>query len=365
MLCSENAHPGKRMVDNRSTGQAKLGSARSRAPVFVLGSHRSGTKLLYYSLLSAGGFAVFPEESGVYTVLGVHFGNLAVRGNRRKLLDAYCHSALFLATGLDRKDIEQRVMEQCRNAGDFLRIQMEAIARKQGVERWAESTPKHVLVLPLIKKQIPDALVIHIIRDGRDSAASLYRMKNFRSLPWDRSRHHLASAMFWRWLVDAGRRYGRALGPDYMEVHYEDLVLNPRETLARIGEFIDHDLDYDRIQQVGLGSVTRPNSSFRGDSKEAVTSTFGRWKRIFTPEQIRDIEWCIGELLVDTGYRLETPRSELRPSLSVRFMNFLYPLYLNTRLWLKMNTPLARLEDRRGGGVVAHVTSGDRTVQAE
>jgi len=51
-------------------------------------------------------------------------------------------------------------------------------------------------------------------------------------------------------------------------VHYEDLVQNPRETLARIGEFIEHDLDYDRIQQVALGSVHNPNSSFRGDGKE-------------------------------------------------------------------------------------------------
>ena len=353
------------MVENRSTGQPKPRSARSKAPVFVLGSHRSGTKLLYYSLLSAGGFAVFPEESAIYTVVGVHFGDLAIRGNRRKLLDAYCNSGLFLATGLDRSDIEQRVMEECRNPGDLLRIQMEAIARKQGVERWAESTPKHILSLPLIKKQVPDALVIHIIRDGRDSAASLYRMKSFRSLPWDRSRHHLASAMFWRWLVDAGRRYGRALGPDYMEVHYEDLVRNPRETLARIGEFIDHDLDYDRIQQVGLGSVNRPNSSFHGDSKEAVTNTFGRWKRVFTPTQVREIEWCIGELLVDTGYTLETPVAELRPALSVRLMNFLYPLYLNTRLWLKMNTPVARLEDRKGMGVAACVPSGDRTIQTQ
>ena len=79
------------------------------------------------------------------------------------------------------------MLEDCRNAGDFLRIVMEAIARKQGVDRWAESTPLHLLYLPLIKKLIPEALVVHIIRDGRDVTASLYRIGWIRPLPWDRA----------------------------------------------------------------------------------------------------------------------------------------------------------------------------------
>ncbi|MGA2358076.1 MAG: hypothetical protein ABSF66_03690 [Terriglobales bacterium] len=86
-------------------------------------------------------------------------------------------------------------------------------------------------------------------------------------------------------------------------------------TLARIGQFIEHDLDYDRIQQVALGAVHHPNSSFRGDGKEEETNTIGRWKRLFTPAQVRDIESSLGNLLVDTGYALETPAAQLRSSL--------------------------------------------------
>ncbi len=118
-----------------------------------------------------------------------------------------------------------------------------------------------------------------------------------------------------------GRRYGQALGGDYLEVHYEDLVQNPRETLVRIGQFIEHDLDSGRIQQVALGTVHNPNSSFRGDGKETETETIGRWKRMFTPAQVRDIESSIGNLLVDTGYVLEsgprdTPAADLPESSS-------------------------------------------------
>lgn len=91
----------------------------------------------------------------------------------------------------------------------------------------------------------------------------------------------------------------------------------------------------------------------------------GRWKRVFTPEQVRNVEWCIGDLLVETGYKLETPAAELRAPLSVRFMNFLYPLYLKSRQWLKWHTPVARLEDRRGMTVAPAASSADGASQTQ
>lgn len=342
------------IVENQPAGKTTASGARgvrSKAPVFVLGCGRSGTKLLYHTLLSAGGFAVYHAESNAFNLLGLRFGNLASRRNRRQLLDEYFTSKLFHRTGLEPKDIDERVMEGCRDAGDFLRIVMESIARKQGVDRWAESTPLHLLYLPLIKKLIPNALVVHIIRDGRDVTASLHRIGWIRPLPWDRTRAFVVPAIYWRWVVSKGRRFGRALGADYLEVHYEDLVHNPRETLAGIGQFIDHDLDYDRIQQVALGSVRNPNSSFRGDGKETEAATIGRWKRMFTPLQVRDVEWSIGKLLVDTGYALETPPAERGSSFPVRFMNLLYPIYFDVKIWLKSHTPLARMADKRRMGI--------------
>jgi hypothetical protein len=125
------------------------------------------------------------------------------------------------------------------------------------------------------------------------------------------------------------------------------ILLKSLARSARVGQFIAHDLDYDRIQKVALGAVHKPNSSFRGDRNETAANSIGRWKRMFTSSQIRDIEWSIGKVLVDTGYTLETPLSELRASLPVRFMNFLCPSYLDSRHWLKSNTPIARISDLR------------------
>jgi len=73
---------------------------------------------------------------------------------------------------------------------------------------------------------------------------------------------------------------------------------------------------------------------------------------MFTPPQVRDVESSIGNLLVDTGYTLETPRADLRPPLAVRFMTFLYPLYFDFKLWLKSETPLARIANKGRMGIV-------------
>src|SRR6516165_2903756 len=66
--CTRPAEPDKTVrMDQRAT------SARSKAPVFVLGSVRSGTTLLYHMLLSSGGFAVYRTESHAINLLEPRF----------------------------------------------------------------------------------------------------------------------------------------------------------------------------------------------------------------------------------------------------------------------------------------------------
>jgi hypothetical protein len=336
-------NPTPQALAESPKSQGTTRGPRSKAPVFVLGSGRSGTKLLYHMLLSSGGFAIYHAESNVFNLLGLRFGDLSKRASRRRLLDAWLRSQLFYRSGLTREEIEPRIMEECHNGGDFLRILMEAIARKQGAERWAECTPNHLLYLPLIKKLFPDALIVHIVRDGRDVTVSLQRIGWIRPLPWDRRKRALfAPAIFWYWIVSKGRKYGKRMGGDYMEVRYEDLVQNPRPTLARIGAFIEHDLDYDRIQKNPLGAVQEPNSSFRGDGREMETSALGRWRTVLSPDETAKMESMIGDLLTELDYPLVTPAAQRPRCLPLAFMRWFYPIYYDVKIWLKTYTPLAR-----------------------
>src|SRR6195256_4810862 len=99
---------------------ASARGARSKCPVFVLGCGRSGTKLLYHTLLSAGGFALYYAASNAFNLIGLPFWDLGQWGNRRTLHDHWLRSKLFYRTGLSREEIEPKILEECRNAGDFL-----------------------------------------------------------------------------------------------------------------------------------------------------------------------------------------------------------------------------------------------------
>lgn len=314
---------------------------KSKRPVLVLGSPRSGTTLLYHMILSAGNFAVYRTESNVFNLLLPRFGDLRARRNRQALMKVWLGSKLYTRSGLDAKEIERKVMEECSSGGDFLRIVMGEIARKQGVERWADCTPDHLLYLPAIKRSIPEALVIHIVRDGRDVALSLDKQKWIRPFPWDKHKSLLVAGLYWEWIVNKGRKNGRALGADYMEIHFEDLIREPRSTLARLGQFIKHDLDYDRILKVGIGSVSDPNTSFP-ESEKAVFEPVERWRSQFPTEQLAVFEGLVGPTLKDLGYSLVTESARHR-RLSLQSMRAAYQSFFGTKLWLRQHTPLGRV----------------------
>jgi hypothetical protein len=317
-------------------------SARSKAPVFVLGCGRSGTTLLYHMLLSAGNFAVYRTESNVINLLEPRFGDLSIARNKQRLLEAWYNSRLYTLSGLDKEEIDAKVMQECHNGGDFLRIIMSEMAKKQGVERWADTTPEHLLHLHRIKQTIPDALIIHIIRDGRDVALSTDKQGYIRPLFWDRTSPKMVAGLYWEWMVNKGRRDGRDLGEDYTEVHFEELISQPQETLARLGRFIEQDLDYERIRRSGIGSVSAPNSSF-GDASGEDFNPSGRWKTGYSPEELEMFEGLVGRTLEENGYELATAAHKKLNRTDLQWMCAAYRAYFDMKLYLKAKTPLGPL----------------------
>jgi hypothetical protein len=329
------------------------GEARSKAPVFVLGCPRSGTTLLYHMLLSSGNFAVYRAESQVFNLLEPRFGGLSHAANRRRLLAAWRETELFRRTGLDWNEISEEVMAKCRNGGDFLRIVMQAMAQRQGVERWADCTPEHLLYLHRIKRTIPEALVIHIIRDGRDVALSLEKQGWIKPFAWDRRKTLEVAALYWDWIVRKGRKDGRGLGSDYIEVRYEELVTEPRTVLQILGTFIEQDLDYEKIEQVAIGSMSKPNSSFLKEMKEGEFNPVQRWKTSLTAAQLHRFEILLGPSLEQLGYAVgnsgeqvssrKAPVRAASSGASLKRMRLLYERYFDTKLRLKKKTPFGKL----------------------
>ena len=310
-----------------------------------MGCHRSGTNLLYDTLLSAGGFAIYRGNLPVFETLIPRVGSLESRRNRERLLEIWLRSKGFRRSGLDRERLSSRILDDCRSGGDFIRAVMEPVTESQGAQRWALYDPDNVLHVERLKAEIPNALFLHIIRDGRDIALSLKKMGGFAPLPWDRAgtASLVATALYWEWMVRNGRHGGSKYPADYLEVHYEDLVGKPHETLQKLSAFLDHDLDYDRIQKAGLGRVSVSNSSFREEAANNGVNPMGRWKERLSRADVAAIEAAVGECLEQNGYALSLPEAERKAGAREWAKRAVYRNFLNTKMWLKLNTPAGRM----------------------
>jgi hypothetical protein len=337
---------------------------RSSAPVFVVGSPRSGTTLLYDMLLSAGGFAVYLGESNIFNLVAPRFGDLSVRRNREKMLNVWLGSRLFRVTGLEREQIESKILSDCRNPGDFLRIFMDKVARQQNALRWAGNAPEEMLHLPRIKQTIPEALVIHVIRDGRDVAVSLSQKRYIRPFPWKERETPEGCALYWEWMVRRGRTFGQSLGPDYTEVRFEQLVSEPRSVLRELSSFLEHELDYDRIQRTALGSVGKPNTSFRKESANEFNPV-GRWKKQLTESQLKQIELLVGPTLELLGYTLTTSAESSGNSAALAWTRMLYRSFFSLKLRSKSNALMRALRPALTSHEVDEVSIADEQAAAE
>ncbi|HUI42629.1 MAG TPA: sulfotransferase [Terriglobia bacterium] len=313
-----------------------------KPPVFIVGCPRSGTSFLYHLLISAGGFAEFHTQMNVYDVLEPIYGDLGDLKNKQRMMKEWLQSKAFRVSGLDAVEIETKVRAECRGTSDFLRIVMDEVARRQEVDRWADSTPTNAPHMLRIQRDFPEARFVHIVRDPRDVALSLDRRGWSRPLPWDRKRSLLAAGLYWEWIVRKGRAYGARLGPHYLEVRYEDLVDRPREELARVCEFIQHDLDYDHVQRTRIGSVRTPLTAFKEDLARGIFQPVGRWKNSFPPDQLRWFESLVGDYMQELGYQLSGAGGPAPNPVAVRGVRLLYGAYHESKQWAKVHTPLTR-----------------------
>jgi hypothetical protein len=242
--------------------------------VFVVGSPRSGTTFTGRALGSLPGFVdldeVQPWKAAIPELLGLPDAAAATR--LRGILERV--RLLGLARGL----------------------------------RGVEQTPETSFVLAAALRAYPEAVAVHVIRDGRDVATSLLErgwLSAERTGADDARLPFGAHARFW---VERGReaefasasdatraawawrRYvtaARAVPERTVDVRYEQLVSDPAAAAAPVAARLG----------VEAALVT---AAFA----EAHDASAGRWRRDLTTEQLADVEREAGDTLVALGFEL-------------------------------------------------------------
>ncbi|HBU28868.1 MAG TPA: sulfotransferase, partial [Thiobacillus sp.] len=170
-----------------------------------------------------------------------------------------------------------------------------------GKHRWGDKTPYYALHLDKLVAWWPDAKFIHLVRDGRDVALSLFGRQH------DFSAYNVYyAAQYWQQYVDVCRTQGSQLpAGQYLEIRYED-VLNDKESAIRaVCDFIGEPCP-DMLQQAGH---VRSDAALK--LKTVRTDNQGKWRRALNAWQIRVFESEAGTTLRQSGYPLLTSARRL------------------------------------------------------
>lgn len=192
-------------------------------------------------------------------------------------------------------------------------------AKRQRKPRWGDKTPGYAIHIRPIGRLLPEARFVHLIRDGRDIVVSRALRRDDVNVEWE--------AKKWLRLVRTARRQGARVGR-YMEVRYEDLVLDPEPALRAICDFTELDFDPimlryyeqadERMSEIyrdlpahsDSGSRHRTAEERRALHKNTVEppnpDLVGYWQEHLTDEQVRTYEGVAGELLRDLGHEVKT-----------------------------------------------------------
>lgn len=184
--------------------------------------------------------------------------------------------------------------------GRLVRDLVDPYARGRGASGWVETTPGNAAVADALTFVLPDAHVIHIVRDGRDVAASMAAM------PWGPSDPVAALDRWADGLRDADAAFRRADPTRVHLVRFEDLVVRDRD--RTLDELLDR-----------LGIADRDRIRARFDVKlDPTRSNLGRWRRDAGADAAAAIDAryhaLLGELADDGVACLPVPPGDLPPN---------------------------------------------------
>ena len=285
----------------------------SAPPLIVLGVRRSGTTLLRVMLDRSAELAIPDESYFIPQLADRHRGPVEPRA----FLDDLRRLPTVREWGINVAGVTARLEPGSSPGAAIAAVYLE-YAAQHGKQRWGDKTPMYMQHLPTLERLFPDALYVHLIRDGRDAAISFLQMPaGIVTRTWGHPEDVAGFACQWRTEVAAAQALGRRVGPRYFEVRYEELVAEPEGELRRVcvhaglafePSMLGYAADADVSAKPHQQSLSRPPTPGLRD-----------WRTEMSEADVRAFDAVAGDLLAELGYATSGP-----PTLGGRFRRVWY-----------------------------------------
>ncbi len=252
--------------------------------IFVVGCPRSGTTLIQELL------GMHPD---IYTCKETHFFRKIRRKGKRKLLDYLVLSPRNVLQAYEFIRSHNKLLGQydsgsvrsLRAATLFFNRLMTSEAQARDKLAWVEKTPGHLFNIGLIKRHIPAAQFVHVIRDGRDVVASLVDAAERFPRVWQKYADLNAAIDLYNSSLAESLKYSNS--KDHIFVQYEH-VLEDSESLRQqlyralgLGAAVGN-LPLNKIHQ----KVIRSDEGWKDNHQGAIGDTrLIKFERIFNARQ--------------------------------------------------------------------------------
>lgn len=257
--------------------------------IFLVGCPRSGTTLLQCLLGAHSRIASFPETA-FYTVLYPDRRWAAWLGlaSRRARL-----AWQRLAQVMQRPELLGRLPRRAvwaRQHSQAFVGALDQLTQAQGKDIWLEKSPGHLHQVERITRLVPGAKFVHLVRHGPDVVASLHDIGlNYPDAEWGRMFGSL-DVCIERWTRDVRLSQTYAGRPNHFLVRYEDLLAEPRATLAGLCAFVGVTFEAGMLndyQQVA-GQVIRPDETWKAATFQKIGGESGsKFRALLDADQQR------------------------------------------------------------------------------
>lgn len=275
--------------------KAKLNSSR---PIFLFGYPRSGTSWLTVSLRD-------------YLDIGmVNEGTFISKLGKKYLADDRSINFYKLRDRIERDEFTSilnqaynitldwpSILDKSRGGtySDFIRLVLADIGTKLGSRYIGSKSPAFGTEFSVLLRHFPNALFIHIIRDGRDCALSHYQKT------WGRTNAYVVAAA-WREYIARVQKQLIISKANYIEVYYEDLLSDPACTFNRLADFV-----YQGGTQFGDSMSGRKSAERFAETvkPEDYKQRAFKWKKKMTARDVDLYNRTSGKKLCELGYSVD------------------------------------------------------------